>query len=126
MLVPQLNTLWRQIMSTKIVNKKQNKKELWKARIKAWETSGLSKSDFCKEQHIPHSSFWKWYKRLSEKFKKEARDISFVPIKIKKEKIESNSPLLILLNGNIKIAIPNDVDMSTLKILLEVLGVLSC
>jgi hypothetical protein len=46
-------------MSTKTVNTKQNKKELWEERIKAWEASGLSKSVFCKEQNITKSSFWK-------------------------------------------------------------------
>ena len=57
-------------MSTKINDSKQNKREIWEARIKAWEASGLSKVVFCKEQNITKSSFGKWYKRLSEKFKK--------------------------------------------------------
>jgi len=113
-------------MSTKINNSKQNKKEMWEERIKAWEASGLSKVVFCKKQNITKSSFGKWYKRLSEKFKKNVHDVSFVPIKIKKDKIESSSPLLIVLKDNIKIVIPNDVNVPTLKMLLEVLGILSC
>jgi hypothetical protein len=71
-------------MSTKINDSKQNKREVWEARIKAWGASGLSKSVFCKEQNITKSSFWKWYRRLSEKFKKNVHDIFFVPQPIPK------------------------------------------
>jgi hypothetical protein len=102
----------------------ENKKEIWEARIKEWEASGLSKALFCKKRSLSKSSFWKWYGRLAENFKKDK--FSFIPIKIKKGEIELSSPLLILLKGDIKIAIPKDVNASTLKMLLETLGVLPC
>ncbi len=102
------------------------KKEFWEAKIKEWEGSGLSKTRFFKEQSIAESSFGKWYKRLRENFNKNNDEVSFSPIKIEKEKIELSSPLLILLKGNIKISIPNNADKSTLKMLLEILGVLPC
>jgi len=102
------------------------KKEFWEAKIKEWEGSGLSKTSFLKERSIAESSFGKWYRRLRENFKKNNNEVSFVPIKIGQEKMESNSPLLILLKGNVKISIPNNADESTLKMLLEILGVLPC
>jgi len=104
----------------------ENKKEFWEAIIKEWKISGLSKTLFCKQRSIAESSFGKWYRRLKENFKKNNPEVAFVPITIKKEKSESGSPLLLVLKDNIKITIPKDTDAPTLKMLLEMLGVLPC
>ncbi len=112
------------IKNTPRINPK--KKEYWEAKIKEWSASGLSKILFCKERGITGSAFGKWYKRLVKDLQKNTHETSFVPIKIKNLGIKTESPLYLLLKHDIKVSIPNDVNRSTLKMLLEMLGVLPC
>jgi hypothetical protein len=45
---------------------RRRKSELeWRRTIEAWEESGLSVPEFCRQRELPKSRFYSWRKRLS-------------------------------------------------------------
>jgi hypothetical protein len=72
----------------------------WKKIFEGYESSNLTRSDYCRKHQISYDNFGYWFRKL----KKESVN-SLVPIKIKSESnhpIEKNKILstLVLKNGN--------------------------
>lgn len=40
------------------------KKKIWQVRVDAWLSSGLSQSEFCRQNHLKNSQFGYWKKAL--------------------------------------------------------------
>ena len=102
------------------------RKEYWEAIFQEWKVSGLTKRLFCEQKNIASSSLHKWIKRLEKSHQAVHSDSLFLPITVRKEKINPDSSLMLLLKGGVSLSISEDVNKSALKILLEVLGVLPC
>jgi hypothetical protein len=61
-------------------NKKHRSLEEMTSLISSWETSGLSKQEFCKRQQIAYSVFLYWSKKIKEK-NTDVPDSGFIEIK---------------------------------------------
>jgi hypothetical protein len=61
-----------------IMRRKHRSAVQWKQIIENWQSSGLSVAQFCRENTIPTSAFYRWKQRLS---KQEVHDqASFIQI----------------------------------------------
>lgn len=57
------------------------KYKFWQPHIEAWEHSGISHSDYCREKGLSIKKFGYWKRKLCSK---NTEAVSFVPVAIKK------------------------------------------
>ena len=70
------------------------KQKNWIERIKAWEKSGISQREYCREKNISFSAFQYWRKRLKKKPEQ------FVEIRVKPvEQSDYSTTIIELPNG---------------------------
>ena len=86
--------------------------EKWRDHFKAWEKSGLSQPDFCREQGINQHSFTYWRSKLGTKKKGVGTFVEVRPAAAAKG-FELNLP------GGITIKVPPGFDARELSRLLE-------
>ena len=63
-------------------NTRGQKRELWQARIKDWQASGLNQSAYCRQHGLALPQFQYWKRRLAEPAPR--RGLRLVPIKMEK------------------------------------------
>jgi len=107
-----------------------DKKVYWQNLIREWEESGMSQAAFCRTRNITHSNFFMWRRRLAAESTPPLSAV-FAPVKIKQEDImlckpTSSTPVRLILKNNVRLEIASGIDKATLKVVLDVLGVLPC
>ena len=86
--------------------------ETWRQYIKQHQDSGLSQVDFCKNHHLPISTFTKWKKKLAN-HPSTTPSTEFVPVTLKS--IPSVFNLEIVFQGDVMLRIPSDSDPATVR-----------
>jgi sRNA-binding protein len=89
--------------------KRQSTKEERQIHVENWKTSGLSMSEYCRQNNLPLANLSEWKKsllRASEKFK------LIKTIKSKETEIPSSSIVEILVDQRIKIRLQQVTDAS--------------
>lgn len=107
-----------------------DKKVYWQNIIREWEKSGMSQAAFCRTRNITHSNFFVWRKRLAAESTAPLSAV-FAPVTIKQEDImlskpTASMPVRLVLKNNVRLEIASGIDKATLKVVLDVLGVLPC
>jgi hypothetical protein len=90
-------------------------KEFWQEQLEQFNTSGLSRSEYCRNNSINYDRFSYWLRKSSP-----ASSPAFVPVRVQTLKTSTDQPILctIELRGHVlKI-----YDVSAFSILLERLG----
>ena len=95
-------------------------KELWQELIAAWEASNIPQKRWCKENAIPHTSFWSALRRFKGKVSSPLNRLDF--IKIPSQKTEG----LQLSYKGLSINLSSDFDEIALKRFLKVVEQLAC
>ena len=102
-------------IETEPTNPKANE---WAERIAAQQRSGISVKQFCKEQGLTEYSFYAWRKRLQE-----SGSVRFALVERSARRQErTTEPVLelVLATGE-RLRIGTGVDITTLRIVLDVL-----
>lgn len=79
---------------------REEKQEFWRQHIEAWKVSGQSQAEYCEEQKIKKSTLGYWRSQLLKRKR-------FVEIPLK---IESQSPIDIIIKDTIKLQVRKGFD----------------
>ncbi|MBI2269280.1 MAG: hypothetical protein HYU69_02875 [Bacteroidetes bacterium] len=106
-------------MNEKQLTFRQAKLEL----IASWPSSGLSVSEFCKQNNFPEHQFYYWNKIQKDKKQGSRSKLAnnFVPVKVVKQKQEAPTGLIVELvypNG-IKLKFYSPINFSELRSLTK-------
>ena len=86
--------------------------------IEQWKQSGLSQTEYCRQNVITHHSFYYWYKRYRQHHDcSGSNDSSFVKLHI--EKPSQSSLLEVHYPGGIRLLFHEIVSVNYLKALLS-------
>jgi hypothetical protein len=101
------------------------RRDQWRAIVEKQETSGLSQTEYCKQNNLVISQFtyYRGLIRASERTVSTKLNV-FSPVKINKTEQNTSSDIRILLPNGFQCFIPTPTDVSHVKRLIEVL--LSC
>ena len=96
--------------------------EMWKQRVEAYEKSGLSKAQFCRERQLSAPTFWYYYRKFNPLHKPVMRESvsGFIPLKSALIPSAAAEVSLHFASG-IKVTIPAQVNSHHLLKLLEVM-----
>ena len=100
------------------------KQRQWQAHIHAWEKSGLTQNEYCRQNNLRNNQFCYWKKKLKQTTKRSTVD--FVPVpactsRQKSEEVSENSSgVTIILNGGIKIGLDNHFSTKALADVISV------
>ena len=117
-------------MEVIIINTNDNvtsKADLWTDRISAFQASGLSHKDWCKQNGIPQSTLGYWIRKIQAEISKREEDSETVFAKllsvqeIRTAENMGNSPVTICLPGNIRIENGADCPSRLMAALLQAL-----
>ena len=92
--------------------------------IKLWETSGLSKAEFCRQMGITYTHFNAWHYRIKHRDRPHSGDhvhTKIVPVTVTNEKIESEQTYLILRIKSSVLEIPPGFPDDQLRNIIEIL-----
>ena len=97
----------------------EERSKYWNEHYNAFNEAGLTQREFCKQNNLKYWTFNQWKRR----FDKSESDVTLqeLPIKLSK-KLNSNNPIEIILNDNIRLSIPDGFSETTLKTLIDILG----
>lgn len=76
------------------------KAEIWQQHINAWQASGLSQVDFCRQQNIKQHNLQYWRKRL---ILCEDNVSTFVPVTFKRP-----VPVRLILSTQVSVELPSE------------------
>ena len=54
----------------------KEKHQFWEDHVQAWEHSGLTQAEYCRQNNLKNHRWWYWRKRISHP---PERDVTFVP-----------------------------------------------
>jgi hypothetical protein len=75
----------------------QEKWEMWKERIEDYQASGKSAAQWCRDHHVPESSFSTWKKKIlaSSKKKEVSPASTWIAVAPEVEVVETAAPITI-------------------------------
>ena len=96
----------------------EQKRSYWKQHIDAWQETGLTQVEYCRQHNLKHHQLVYWKKR----FLKTEADVSFVPIKLE-DLLDIPAPsesasLSLVVNNHFKIEIRPGFDVQLLRQLI--------
>ena len=92
----------------------KEKRKFWEDHIQAWQQSGLTQVEYCRENHLKNHQWWYWRKRISHP---SDTDVTFVPLRFSSSKISQAGIRVVTPNGY-RIEIDNGFDFSKLRQLI--------
>ena len=92
-------------------HKNYGKGILWQDRITGWQESGISQSQFCRENNLSLATFCYWKKRLVEQ-----TDNKFIQVPIFSQKSEQ---VKLIIPGGIKIIFKKNTELKIISTILE-------
>ena len=98
----------------------ERKEQLWRQRLRDWQSSGLSIGVFCARRGLSQASFYAWRRELQ---RRDAERPLFVPIRLRTDDppIPGPQALEVLLGSGRRIRVAPGFDATTLRQLLAVL-----
>jgi hypothetical protein len=98
---------------------------LWQQRLDRFRKSGLAVADFCECEGISAASFYAWRRRLrADTAPKTADEPRLVPVRLITP--PPSAPVELLLPSGCVLRLSPDTDLTWLRQLLPLLGVLPC
>jgi hypothetical protein len=99
--------------------------EYWSDHIQRWQDSGLSKAEYCRQNHLTKHAFYYWCKKLRHASQDEGSNQdegSVVPLPFRVVDLIPGQPSLVLNIGQrFQVAIQGDFQPSVLKKLIKTL-----
>ena len=92
----------------------KDKRKFWENHIQAWQQSGLTQVEYCRENHLKNHQWWYWRKRISHP---SDTDVTFVPLRFSSSKISQAGIRVVTPNGY-RIELDHGFDFSKLRQLI--------
>jgi hypothetical protein len=97
----------------------------WQQRLHRFRKSGLAVADFCEGEGISTASFYAWRRRLQADMAPDTLDEPrLVPVRLVTP--PPSAPVELLLPSGCVLRLPPDTDLTWLRQLLPLLGVVPC
>ena len=90
------------------------KRKFWEDHIQAWQQSGLTQVEYCRENKLKNHQWWYWRKRISHPYD---TDVTFVPLRFSSSKISQVGIRVVTPNGY-RIELDHGFDFSKLRQLI--------
>ena len=90
------------------------KREFWDNHIQAWQQSGLTQIDYCRQNNLKNHQWCYWRRKI---LKPSDTDVTFVPLSFSPSKI-SRPQISVLTPNGFRIEFDHGVDVSKLRQLL--------
>ncbi len=108
-----------------VMNKRDQKRKMWRARVKAWRCSGLMQSEYCRHNHLNQQQFSYWKNIFDSD--QQSRPGAFVPVPVPMlieppPAPQSNSGIIVRLANGIGIELSSDFTATTLIKAVAALG----
>lgn len=103
-------------------NKKLSKKSqpYWQRHVEAYQESGLTQREYCRQNNISYWSFNPWKRKLES----ESSELCEIPIQTVQGLSSETKHIEIIISEKLKVTIPESFSKSTLRDVLSVLEVL--
>ena len=102
--------------------RKEEKKQFWKSHIEAWENSGLSQIEYCRQHDLVRCRFTYWKGKLDKK----SEPVTFVPVfkKMDRHKVKPSNlhPINQIVNVGYQIEIGDGLSPENISTILHTLG----
>jgi len=96
----------------------------WERLNTLWKASGLSQSDFCKEQGVNHARFGYWRGKIM-KTQRTDENTSFCKVRVKEIPVTSSKEpftgVSLLFSNGTRLQLPNGLDKQQLYGLIQLL-----
>ncbi|PIR38156.1 MAG: hypothetical protein COV35_07040 [Alphaproteobacteria bacterium CG11_big_fil_rev_8_21_14_0_20_39_49] len=102
---------------------KKLSREAWSAHYEAWSMSGESQSSYCKRHDLKYATFCYWRTQLKCHSAQAKSNFETLDVKSTPQVLPG---IRIHLPNGIQLSMPLSPDLSTLRSVLELLGVVSC
>ena len=90
---------------------------LWANQVEKCNNSGLSVTQWCKNNNIPVSTFWNRQKKVYEAYTQKTNP-QFIEVSVEPE-VNSNSPMISVKRNDVTAEINNGADESTITAVLR-------
>lgn len=74
----------------------QAKRKFWENHIQAWQQSGLTQVEYCRQNNLKNHRLWYWRKRFSDS---SDTGVTFVPLSFSSSKISRSDIRVVTPNG---------------------------
>jgi len=101
-------------------NSSANKEKIWKAHIRAFSRSGLSRREYCRQHNLSYHAFYYWKKKLFSRAG-SGPDLVAVSLRTPVEEISSNSLLKVEVGRRFKVEIREGFSSQTLARVISTL-----
>ena len=91
---------------------------LWSKQVEECNSSGLSVTQWCKENNIPVSTYWNRQRKVFESFT-ERSEKSFVEVSVQPEIKTTDSVAVTINSGNFTVDIHSGADENTITAVLR-------
>jgi hypothetical protein len=96
-----------------------SRSEYWSDHIRRWQGSGLSKAEYCRQNHLPKHAFHYWFRKLRQAVQQEG---PVVPLSFRVADLAPSQPAFVLkIDQRFQVAIQGDFDPPVLKKLIKTL-----
>ena len=102
--------------------------KFWRVHIEAWQKSGLTQSEFCRQRQLSRDAFTYWKKRLPPKQKAEpAVNLVPIPFRLPVPELAAklSAPLCLVMGERYRLEIVADFDPALLEKVVLTLGRIS-
>ncbi len=90
---------------------------LWATQVEECNKSGLSVTQWCKNNSIPVSTFWNRQKKVYEAYTQKNRP-QFIEVSVEPE-VNANSPMISIKRNDFTVEINNGADEATITAVLR-------
>ena len=92
----------------------KEKRQFWEDHVQAWQYSGLTQAEYCRQNNLKNRRWWYWRKRISHPYE---TDVTFVPLRFLSSTLSRTDISVVTPNGY-RIECDNRVDVSKLRQLI--------
>jgi hypothetical protein len=92
----------------------KEKRQFWEDHVQAWQQSGLTQAEYCRQNNLKNHRWWYWRKRISHP---SETNVTFVPLRFSSSKLSRAGISVVTPNGY-RIECDNGVDVSKLRQLI--------
>ena len=98
----------------------------WEKHMAAWQSSGLTQVEYCRQHDLNPRYFSVWKKKLLASIEKTPSNMSvadFVPIEVIPERSE---PIILQLADGIRVGVPNQLSQARIQQVFQTMAQLAC
>jgi len=92
----------------------KEKRQFWENHVQAWQQSGLTQAEYCRQNNLKNHRWWYWRKRISHPAE---TDVTFVPLRFSSNKTSRTGISVVTPNGY-RIECDTGFDFSKLRQLI--------